>query len=191
MKPALQEQFDRDFADAVGKVMGYALGLAKLLYGGMGPEAAAYAEELVHEAIAQTLGDQRAWNPAKVSLTGHLCGAVRSLFSNEAASAQARSRDGSAWESVAETSVDPVVPRPLTPEAYLLTQEACERIEADAYEVAGQDPTLEAVVLAVSDGAYTIDDIAAATGMTPKEVYAAKEKLKRRREAPPKKKRKS
>lgn len=181
MTPAQQEKFDREFEEAAKRTMAFALQLAEKLYGGKSHSATDYAQGLFQEAVAQTLGGTRGWKPEEVPLWVHLCGTVRSQFSNEAASAQARTRGGHEWEKAAD-AMDPSS-RQFTPEDYLLSQEASEAIEAEAYELAGQDPALTGLVQAIADGAYEIGAISAAAKMTAKEIYAAKEKLKRRRGA--------
>src|SRR6266851_3164374 len=77
-----------------------------------------------------------------------------------------------------DRSVDATVSRPPAPDAHYLSKEACEEIEADAYEAAGDDPVLAKVVETITDGQFGIEDICRATGLNSKEVYAAKKKLK-------------
>lgn len=142
------------------------------------------ARELALDAVDRTLRETRPWKAAKVPLGAHLYSVVDSLASNWATAAETRAARFAALDP-AETdrSADASVRRPATPEEFYLSREACDAIEADAYEAAGSDPILEKFVEAVADGHFDISEICRVTGLTSEEVYASKRKLKARRKA--------
>ncbi|NTX09272.1 sigma-70 family RNA polymerase sigma factor [Myxococcus sp. CA056] len=161
--------------------MAYAIRLcARWCGGGITGRARELAAELVQESITRLLEGRRPWNPKQVSLEGHLCGVIRSLVSNEATSADAHLRATDDLAKAAEDGAAQTFGQPLTPEDFYLSKEACAEIEADAYEAAGSDPILAQLVEALADGAGTADEISTATGLTTKQIYLAKDKLKKR-----------
>ncbi len=82
-----------------------------------------------------------------------------------------------------EMNADASIRRPITPEEFYLSKEACEQIEEDAYDAASTDDSLIAFVQAVADGAFEVGEIAKANNVPPERIYLAKDKLKKRYKA--------
>ncbi len=172
-------QFDRAYACALA----YALKRARLLpWVGSPDGVVASARELVGAALELTLAYRvRRWDPARVELSGFLCGVIKSLASNEVARARSREPGGLGEEEEVDMRADASVARPVEPEAFYLSNEACEQIEAEARALAGEDPVLGRFLKAVESGLHEVEEICGATGLTAKEVYAVRGKLQKRR----------
>jgi len=178
--PSNLANFKEELQRAAPAAMSYALRLCatKPWFNGGVETIRQTAEDLLHTAIETTLDGSRTWDPSKVTLTDHLCGTIKSLASNLATSAAMQTRGAEIDSPSIDRSVDATVSRPPAPDAHYLSKEACEEIEADAYEADGDDPVLAKVVETITDGQFGIEDICRATGLNSKEVYAAKKKLK-------------
>ncbi|WP_155893204.1 hypothetical protein [Cystobacter fuscus] len=185
MEPVVAEQFERELEGAVEAATARAIKWCKIYpwVGGTSVTVKDRAFEFVREALTLTLQGRRPWKNNSVPLAGHLIGTVQSLISNAIRSADAQTRSTDDPAAINEDRVDPINTRPQTPEGFYLSKEACEQIESDAYAAAGEDENLGKFIEAVIDGHYEVAELVEVTGMSADQIYAAKEKLKRRRAA--------
>ena len=181
--PSNLANFKEELQRAAPAALSYALRLCatKPWFNGSLETIRQTAQDLLNTAIVTTLDGSRTWDPSKVALTNHLCGTIKSLGSNLATSATMQTRGADIDSPSIDRSADATVSRPAAADAHYLSKEACEEIEADAYEAAGDDSVLAKVVEAITDGQFGVEDICGVTGLNSKEVYAAKKKLKLRR----------
>ena len=134
LKQQLGETFPR--------VVAYAIGLCKTKpwFNGSAETIRDAAQDLALDAFDRTLKGARRWDPT-TPLEAHLRSVVDSLASNRATAAATRAARFAAVDpQETERSADASIARPTTPEAFYLSREACDAIEADAYDAAGGDP---------------------------------------------------
>lgn len=183
MPPEVRAVFDRDFEAAYLQAMAFALKRCRTLPW-VSDRAAVIrvAREFVGGALELTLAhEERPWNPRTVGLAPFLCGVVRSLVSNAVERRKSERIDELRAPDDVDERADASVGRPVQPESFYLSSEACQHIESEARALAVDDPVLSRFVTAVVAGLHDVEEISKATGLTAKDVYAAKGKLQKRR----------
>ena len=131
-------------------------------------------EQLVNTAVEHCLDGTRAWDPAAVDLAGFLRGVIRSLTSSE------RKKHVRAPRVVSSEALEHDPSPAGNPEREAIEEEGRAALLSTFAEAARGDPDLEALYLAVIDGATKREDIAASLGWDPARVSAARIKLQRR-----------
>jgi DNA-directed RNA polymerase specialized sigma24 family protein len=141
------------------------------------------AADRVQEALARVLAGDRPWDANKVALAPFLMGVVRSLLSAELEGEENK------VESLANEWQGPALldgsARIKTPERVALDAERCSAIADEVLAAAEGDPVLEKIVCELLDGVHCSEakEIAEATGLEVKQVYAGTRKLQRRLDA--------
>ncbi len=182
LPPEVRARFEREFERAYTCGLAYALKRARVLpWVSSQAQVVSAARELLSTALTETLAyEARRWDPKRVDLSAFLCGVIKSVASNAVARSRAEALERSGLDDV-EGRADVSVGRPHEPEEFYLSHEACAQIEAEAHALAGEDPLIARFLSAVHAGLHEVDEICRATGLTAKEVYAARGKLSKRR----------
>jgi DNA-directed RNA polymerase specialized sigma24 family protein len=150
---------------------------------GVGMPEGKEAADPVQEALARVLAGDRPWDPSKVALEPFLKGVVRSLVSAELEGEENK------VASLADDWEGPALPdgsaRMATPEQVVLDAERCSAIADEVLKAAEGDEVLEKIVCELLDGVHCSEakEIAEATGLDVKQVYAGTRKLQRRLDA--------
>jgi hypothetical protein len=175
--------FEREFDAAYVCAMAYALRRCRTLPWVADSRAVvSVARDFTASALEATLAyDARQWDPARVALPNFLCGVIKSLVAHARERFDTEQLDIVKRPADIDRRADSSVRRPPAPEAFYLSHEACDRIQADALELASGDPSMTRFVQAVASGLHDVDEISRATGLSPKDIYAAKGKLQKRR----------
>ncbi len=141
------------------------------------------AADLVQEALARVLAGDRPWDPAKVALGPFLMGVVKSLLSSELEGEE--NKVASLAPNVDGPTLLDGSARVATPEQVILDAERCNELADEALKAAEGDEVLERIVVELLDGVRCSDakEIAGATGLDVKQVYAGTRKLQRRLDA--------
>ena len=183
MPPEVRAVFDRDFEAAYLQATAFALKRSRCLpWASDRASVVRVAREFVGAALEMTLAYvERPWNPDVVDLAPFLCGVVRSLISNASERFKSERLDELHGPDGLDERADASVGRPQQPEAFYLSDEACRSIESEARALAVDDPVLSSVVNAVAAGQYEVEEISRATGLSARDVYAAKGRLQKRR----------
>ena len=183
MPPEVRATFDREFEAAYVCAMAYALKRCRTLPWVADRQAVvSVSSEFVASALEATLDyDARRWDSARVRLANFLCGVIKSLVANARERVTNELLEPLSRPDEVDVRADAAVHMPPSPDAFYLSEEACQRIHADALELAADDPVMTRFVQAVASGLQEVGDIARATGLTPKDVYAVKGRLQKRR----------
>ena len=133
-------------------------------------------EDVVQQAITQTIEGSRAWDPETYpDLLDHLRAAVDSITSNLVQRAEHRHRVPEAVED----RVGGVAVAAPDPETALADGECADALEAICAQVVGDDDRYEAVRLGIEDG-ESRSVVAEMIGATVNEVYAMTKTFVRR-----------
>jgi hypothetical protein len=183
MPPEVRAAFDREFDEAYLRAMAYALKHCRTLpWVAYHQAVVSVARDFLASALEATLAfDRRRWDSSRVRLPHFLCGVIQSLVAHARERVENQHLDSVARSDQLDARADPAVPRPVPPEAFYLSHEACQRIHADAMELSSGDPVMTRFVEAVASGLHDVNDISRATGLTAKDIYRAKGKLQKRR----------
>ena len=181
--PDVRAAFDREFETAYVCAMAYALKRCRTLPWAADRSAVvSVAREFLASALEATLAyDTRRWDPARVRLPNFLCGVIKSLIAHARERFDTEQLNVSTRPEAIDGRAALSVQRAAAPEAFYLSHEACQAIHADALELASGDPLMTRFIEAVASGLHDVDEISRATGISPKDIYAAKGKLSKRR----------
>src|SRR5262245_7165519 len=140
---------------------------------------AAYIEDLVQDVLVDTLLGTRAWNPSRCSLGWHVLGAIDSRIGHELDRAKHRPHFSlevlnDALSVDMEDALAAANPASNAEDALLATQ-----VLAKLRELAAGDHEVLAVLDAICAGIVERADVISATGMSPRQYDAARNRLDR------------